>query len=54
MPSEAFCSCFVVDQFLDDWAIDIVGSIPESQLSGLFIQHDPVRLDVVEAVQHQL
>ena len=43
----------VVDQLVHDRSVDVVGPVTESQLCRLFPQHDPVRFDMVEVVQHQ-
>ena len=42
----------VVDDLVDHGPVEIVGSEPESDLRDLLTQHDPVRFDVVEVVEH--
>ncbi len=43
----------VIDQFVDDGSIEVVGPEGEGDLRDANPQHDPIRLDVGEVVEHQ-
>jgi hypothetical protein len=49
----SFGTSIVVNQLVDDRAIEVVCSETECRLSYLLAEHDPVSLDVVEVVEHQ-
>ena len=46
-----FCAGVVVDGFVDDGAVEVVGAVGEGELCGLLSEHDPVGFDVVEVVE---
>lgn len=47
------CAGVVVDQFVPDRSVDIVGTIGECRLGCLDSEHDPVGLDVLDVVKHE-
>ncbi|MEY3457177.1 MAG: hypothetical protein RL215_334 [Planctomycetota bacterium] len=48
-----FGAGIVVDEFVDDGAVDVIGAVAECELCGLFSEHDPVGLDVIEVIKEE-
>ena len=47
------CASVMIDEFMTDGAVDIIGSIGKRCLGRANSQHDPVSLDVRNVVQHE-